>query len=99
MAYFAPLKFMVGKTAIEYREVIATCKALFEKKTRDYGTAPVIHHGSDFHQGAADTQHSGKGGSKSQRPGERRIYWHHQLLRHSTDADPARRLPENGSAV
>lgn len=30
---------MVGKTAIEYREVIATCKALFEKKTRDYGTA------------------------------------------------------------
>src|SRR5688500_18524411 len=39
MAYFAPLKFMVGKTAIEYREVIATCKALFEKKTRDYGTA------------------------------------------------------------
>lgn len=30
---------MVGKTAIEYREVIGTCKALFEKKTRDYGTA------------------------------------------------------------
>jgi hypothetical protein len=30
---------MVGKTAIEYREVIATCKTLFEKKTRDYGTA------------------------------------------------------------
>lgn len=30
---------MVEKTAIEYREVIATCKALFEKKTRDYGTA------------------------------------------------------------
>ena len=39
MAYFAPLKIMVEKTAIEYREVIATCKALFEKKTRDYGTA------------------------------------------------------------
>jgi hypothetical protein len=30
---------MVEKTAIEYREVIATCKTLFEKKTRDYGTA------------------------------------------------------------
>ena len=30
---------MVEKTAIEYREVISTCKALFEKKTRDYGTA------------------------------------------------------------
>ena len=30
---------MVEKTATEYREVIATCKALFEKKTRDYGTA------------------------------------------------------------
>lgn len=30
---------MVEKTAVEYREVIASCKALFEKKTRDYGTA------------------------------------------------------------
>ena len=30
---------MIEKTAIEYREVMATCKALFEKKTRDYGTA------------------------------------------------------------
>ena len=30
---------MVKRTAIEYREVIATCKTLFEKKTRDYGTA------------------------------------------------------------
>lgn len=30
---------MIEKTAIEYREVIASCKALFEKKTRDYGTA------------------------------------------------------------
>lgn len=30
---------MVGKTAIEYKEVIASCKTLFEKKTRDYGTA------------------------------------------------------------
>jgi hypothetical protein len=39
MAYFAPLNFMVEKTAVEYREVITTCKALFEKKTRDYGTA------------------------------------------------------------
>ncbi len=27
------------KTAREYREVIAACKGLFEKKTRDYGTA------------------------------------------------------------
>jgi hypothetical protein len=32
-------KNMVEKTAAEYKEVIATCKALFEKKTRDYGTA------------------------------------------------------------
>lgn len=39
MAYFAPLKFMVERTATEYREVIGTCKTLFEKKTRDYGTA------------------------------------------------------------
>lgn len=30
---------MVEKTAVEYKEVIATCKTLFEKKTRDYGTA------------------------------------------------------------
>lgn len=30
---------MIEKTASEYRQVIATCKALFEKKTRDYGTA------------------------------------------------------------
>jgi hypothetical protein len=30
---------MVDKTAAEYKEVIAACKALFEKKTRDYGTA------------------------------------------------------------
>ncbi|MBL7859404.1 MAG: DUF1599 domain-containing protein [Cyclobacteriaceae bacterium] len=30
---------MIEKTAIEYKQVIATCKALFEKKTRDYGTA------------------------------------------------------------
>lgn len=30
---------MIGKTAAEYREVIAACKALFEEKTRDYGTA------------------------------------------------------------
>ena len=36
---FCTAKFMVEKTAIEYREVISTCKALFEKKTRDYGTA------------------------------------------------------------
>jgi len=30
---------MVEKTAVEYRDVMSTCKALFEKKTRDYGTA------------------------------------------------------------
>ena len=36
---FCTAKFMVEKTAVEYREVISTCKALFEKKTRDYGTA------------------------------------------------------------
>lgn len=30
---------MIEKTASEYRQVIATCKALFEKKTKDYGTA------------------------------------------------------------
>ncbi len=30
---------MIEKTVSEYREVIAGCKALFEKKTRDYGTA------------------------------------------------------------
>ena len=30
---------MIEKTSQEYKAVIATCKALFEKKTRDYGTA------------------------------------------------------------
>ena len=30
---------MNQKTAVEYKEVLATCKNLFEKKTRDYGTA------------------------------------------------------------
>ncbi len=30
---------MMEKTATEYKEVIATCKALFAKKTHDYGTA------------------------------------------------------------
>jgi hypothetical protein len=30
---------LIEKTVTEYREVIATCKELFEKKTRDYGTA------------------------------------------------------------
>ncbi len=30
---------MNPKTAAEYKEVIATCKALFAKKTHDYGTA------------------------------------------------------------
>jgi hypothetical protein len=39
MPYFAPLRIMVEKTTAEYKEVIASCKTLFEKKTRDYGTA------------------------------------------------------------
>ena len=30
---------MIEKTTQEYAEVISNCKALFEKKTRDYGTA------------------------------------------------------------
>src|SRR6188768_2985643 len=30
---------LIEKTSQEYKEVMATCKALFEKKTRDYGTA------------------------------------------------------------
>lgn len=30
---------MIEKTAHEYKEVISHCKSLFEKKTRDYGTA------------------------------------------------------------
>jgi hypothetical protein len=30
---------LVEKTAQQYKSVIATCEALFEKKTRDYGTA------------------------------------------------------------
>lgn len=30
---------MNEKTAVEYKEVIATCKALFARKTHDYGTA------------------------------------------------------------
>jgi len=30
---------LIEKTTQEYNEVIASCKALFEKKTRDYGTA------------------------------------------------------------
>jgi hypothetical protein len=30
---------LVEKTAQEYKSIIATCAALFEKKTRDYGTA------------------------------------------------------------
>lgn len=30
---------MIEKTVIEYKQVIATCKTLFEKKTKDYGTA------------------------------------------------------------
>src|SRR3954467_1951007 len=30
---------MIEKTAIEYKQVIATCKTLFVKKTQDYGTA------------------------------------------------------------
>jgi len=30
---------MIEKTAIEYKQVMTTCKDLFSKKTRDYGTA------------------------------------------------------------
>src|SRR5258708_7386304 len=30
---------MIEKTAHEYKEVIAACKALFSRKTHDYGTA------------------------------------------------------------
>ena len=30
---------MIEKTSHEYKEVIATCKALFARKTHDYGTA------------------------------------------------------------
>lgn len=30
---------MIDKTASEYKQVIENCKALFAKKTRDYGTA------------------------------------------------------------
>jgi hypothetical protein len=30
---------MIEKTTTEYKKVISSCKALFEKKTRDYGTA------------------------------------------------------------
>lgn len=33
------IALMNQKTAVEYKEVIAACKSLFEKKTRDYGTA------------------------------------------------------------
>jgi hypothetical protein len=30
---------MIQRTTAEYKQVISTCKTLFEKKTRDYGTA------------------------------------------------------------
>jgi hypothetical protein len=30
---------LIEKTTQEYKDVMGTCKALFEKKTRDYGTA------------------------------------------------------------
>ncbi|MGB3183690.1 MAG: DUF1599 domain-containing protein [Cyclobacteriaceae bacterium] len=30
---------MVGQTVSEYKEVVSSCKELFEKKTSDYGTA------------------------------------------------------------
>jgi len=33
------IRFMIDKTVAEYRQVIATCKTLFSKKTHDYGTA------------------------------------------------------------
>src|ERR1044071_5468015 len=36
------IALMNTKTASEYREVMQACKTLFEKKTRDYGTAWMI---------------------------------------------------------
>ena len=37
---FCPVEIMINeKTTTEYKQVIATCKALFLKKTKDYGTA------------------------------------------------------------
>jgi hypothetical protein len=30
---------LIEKTSVEYKEVIHACRSLFEKKTRDYGTA------------------------------------------------------------
>ena len=45
MLYFGALnsrlknKMVIKKTAIEYKDVIATCKTLFLQKTKDYGTA------------------------------------------------------------
>jgi len=39
-AVFCPAEIMIHeKTASEYKQVITTCKALFLKKTKDYGTA------------------------------------------------------------
>jgi len=39
-AVFCPVEIMIHeKTATEYKQVIASCKALFLKKTKDYGTA------------------------------------------------------------
>jgi hypothetical protein len=37
--HFQNNKILQEKTSIEYKQVIANCKALFIKKTRDYGTA------------------------------------------------------------
>jgi len=39
IALFLKLNCLVEKTTSEYKQVIATCKALFAKKTKDYGTA------------------------------------------------------------
>lgn len=33
------IRFMIDKTASEYKQVISSCKTLFVKKTQDYGTA------------------------------------------------------------
>lgn len=37
--HFKNYRILIEKTATEYKHVISNCKALFAKKTRDYGTA------------------------------------------------------------
>lgn len=38
-AVFCPAEIMMSGTEVQYRKVINACKALFLKKTKDYGTA------------------------------------------------------------